>query len=356
MKAVVLAGGEGTRLRPLTSTRPKPLMPIADRPCIDYLIRSIVNCGIKKIIIATHYLSDKLIKAIGDGLNYDASILYSFEEKPAGTAGAVKRIEGFLDDTFVVIMGDIVADVDLAPLIDFHKDKNSAATIALTEVDDPTQYGVAAINEKGKILRFQEKPKKSEAFSNLVNAGIYVLEKRVIEFVPENKMFDFSKNLFPLLLSKSIPVFGTPVSGTWMDIGRPSDLLKAGLEMVKKRGSEITIPNVETTGKLLVGEGVSISKAVKIEGPCYIGAKVKIGNGATIKGSCLYDEVIVGANTVISDTLVLESTGIGAKSEIVNSIVAGGCEIAESVRMFSSVVGDGVSIKPNTSLQNAVLP
>lgn len=356
MKAIVLAGGEGTRLRPLTSTRPKPLMPVADRPCIDYILSSLIEAGIKKIIIATHYLSDKLIKAIGDGLEYDASIVYTFEETPAGTAGAVKRVEDFIDDTFIVAMGDIVADVDIQALIDFHKERKSAATIALTRVDDPSQYGVAAINEKGKILRFQEKPKKEEAFSNLVNAGIYVLERRVIDFIPEGKMFDFSKNLFPLLLSKRIPIYGVPISGIWMDIGRPGDLLRASLEMVNRHGKEGGIPGAETSGKMLMRAKPSVEGGVRIEGPCYFGPDVRIGAGAVVRRSCLHSGVTIGPRATLSDAMVMEGAKIGSRSEIVDSVVSADCDIGESVRMVSSVLGDGMSVKANSSLSNATLP
>ena len=175
MKAVVLAGGEGTRLKPLTYKRPKPLIPIAGRPCIDYVLRSLASSGFHEIIVTTAYLSDTLIKSIGDGLDYNASILYSFEENPAGTAGAVRRVGMFIDDTFLVAMGDILCDVDFKALYEFHKRKGGVVTIALTEVEDPTQFGIVGLDAKGRIQKFKEKPRKEEAFSNLANAGIYVL-------------------------------------------------------------------------------------------------------------------------------------------------------------------------------------
>jgi len=355
MKAIVLAGGEGTRLRPLTSTRPKPLMPVADRPCIDYILRSLVEAGIKKIIIATHYLSDKLIKAIGDGLEYDASIVYSFEETPAGTAGAVKKVEDFIDNTFVVAMGDIVADVDMTSLIEFHKDSKAAVTIALTKVDDPSQYGVAAVNEKGKIQRFLEKPKKDEAFSNLVNAGIYVLERRVIDFIPERRKFDFSKDLFPMLLSKRIPVYGKVLSGIWMDIGRPGDLLRASLEMVARRGKEGGIPKAETSGKLLVHDHVAAEDGVKIEGPCYFGGDVKIGAGAVVRRSCLHDGVSVGRNASIDGSFIMDNSMAGKRSEISGSVIGSGCEVMEGAKLVNCVIADGVKVKSQTVLRDATL-
>jgi len=356
MKAIVLAGGEGTRLRPLTSTRPKPLMPVADRPCIDYILRSLVEAGIKKIIIATHHLSDKLIKSIGDGLEYDASIVYSFEETPAGTAGAVKRVEDFIDGTFIVAMGDIVADVDIAALLDFHREKKAVATIALTKVEDPSQYGVAAINEKGRIQRFQEKPKREEAFSNLVNAGIYVLERSVIEFIPEGRMFDFSKDLFPKMLAKRLPIYGKVLDGIWLDIGRPGDLLKASLEIVKRKGTTRPIPGVEMLGPVMVKDGASIDAGAKIEGPCYFGEKVHIEAGAVIRRSCLQDGVAIRAGSTITDTVMLERSRVGKGCEISGCIIASECDIGDEAHVVSSVVGDGVKLKPRTSVSDATLP
>jgi len=356
MKAIVLAGGEGTRLRPLTSTRPKPLMPVADRPCIDYILRSLVEAGIRKIIIATHHLSDKLIKAIGDGLEYDASIVYSFEETPAGTAGAVKRVAEFIDGTFVVAMGDIVADVDVNSLIRFHRASKAVATIALTRVDDPSQYGVAEISNEGRILRFQEKPKLEEAFSNLVNAGIYILETSVLEFIPTDRMFDFSKNLFPLLLEKGLPVYGRPLDGVWMDIGRPGDLLKASLEMVKRHGKEQSIKGVRTSGLMMIGGGVSAEAGASVEGPCYIGNSVRIESGVSLRASCLQDEVTVSSGTAISDTILLEGTRVGKGCEITGSVLASDCDIGDDVKLSFCVIGDGVKVKSGTSLQNAKLP
>ena len=355
MKAIVLAGGEGTRLRPLTTTRPKPLMPIADRPCIDYVLRSLVEAGIKKIIIATHHLSDKLIKSIGDGLEYDASIVYSFEETPAGTAGAVKRVEEFIDGTFVVAMGDIVADVDIGSLVDFHRERNAAATIALTEVEDPSQYGVAAINEKGRIQRFQEKPKREEAFSRFVNAGIYVLEKRVVEFIPEGEMFDFSKNLFPMLLSKRIPLYGMQITGVWMDIGRPADLMRANIEMVNRRGREDAIPGLKATGRILARGPVDAGEGASIEGPCYFGRDVRIGEGSVVRRSCLHDGVSVGRGASIEDSLIMDSSAAGKGSEISGSVIGSGCEIMDGAKLANCVIGDGVKVKSLAVLRDVTL-
>src|SRR3989475_215433 len=252
MKAVVLAGGEGPRRKPLTYKRPNPLIPVAGRPCIDYVLRSLAASGFHEIIVTTAYLSDTLIKSIGDGLDYNASILYSFEENPAGTAGAVRRVGMFIDDTFLVAMGDILCDVDFKALYDFHKRKGGVVTIALTEVEDPTQFGIVGLDSKGRIQKFKEKPRKEEAFSNLANAGIYVLEPEVLEFIPPDQKFDFSKDLFPKLLSKGVPLYGSRIDGVWMDIGRPHDLWKASMEIVRREGKPLRRAGVKSEGPVIL--------------------------------------------------------------------------------------------------------
>jgi len=236
MKAVVLAGGEGTRLKPLTYKRPKPLIPVAGRPCIDYVLRSLAASGFHEIIVTTAYLSDTLIKSIGDGLDYNASIVYSFEENPAGTAGAVRRVGMFIDDTFLVAMGDILCDVDFKALYDFHKRKGGVVTIALTDVEDPTQFGIVGLDSKGRIQKFKEKPRKEEAFSNLANAGIYVLEPEVLEFIPTDQKFDVSKDLFPKRIPDRWRVDGHRASARPLE-GEHGDR-PAGGETAPPRGRE----------------------------------------------------------------------------------------------------------------------
>lgn len=353
MKAIVLAGGVGTRLKPLTETRPKPLIPVAGRPCIDFVIKSLVTSGFHEIVVTTGYMSDYLIKKIGDGLEYDASILYSFEEMPAGTAGAVKRVGEFIDDTFVVASGDVLADVNMEDLYNYHKEVGSVATIALTEVDNPEGFGIVELDEENRIKRFKEKPKPHEVFSKLVNAGIYVLEPKVLEFIPPDEMFDFSKNVFPALLKEGLPLFGRKLEGLWMDIGKPGDLLKASMEVIRRQGKEFRKKGVESDGKCIISDSANIEKGVKLIGSCYIGNNAFVGRGAVIENSCLYEDVLVERGAVIKDSIVLEKTKIGWQSEIKDSIVSKNCNVEEDVRIVSSIVGDEMTIKIHSRLENA---
>jgi len=355
MKAVVLAGGEGTRLKPLTYRRPKPLMPVAGRPCIDYVLRSLATSGFHEIIVTTAYLSDALIKSIGDGLEYNASILYSFEENPAGTAGAVRRVANFIDDTFVVAMGDLLCDVDFKALHDFHKRKGGVVTIALTEVEDPLQYGIVGLDENGRIAKFKEKPKKEEAFSNLVNAGIYILEPEVLEFIPTDQKFDFAKDLFPKLLSKGVPLYGSKLEGTWMDIGRPHDLLKASMEIVRREGRPLRRAGVTSEGPVVLDPAAVLEAGVTILGPCYVGPGAVLRSGSIAERSCLYEGARLESRAVLRNSIILEGSSIGEGAEVLDSVVSRNCRIEEKARISSSIIGDSMTIRAGSRLENATV-
>ena len=202
MKAVIMAGGEGTRLRPLTRRAPKPLMPVGRRRCIDYSLASLARAGVSEIIVTTSYKADRIVDALEGSDVPGISMLFSFERQPMGTAGGVRKISPYLDGTFIVLSADVLADVDLGALVDFHKRKGADATMALTTVENPTEYGIVGLDADDRIERFLEKPAPDEVFSNLINAGIYVLEPHVMEHVPEGTKADFSRNLFPGLLEE----------------------------------------------------------------------------------------------------------------------------------------------------------
>ena len=355
MKAVVLAGGEGTRLKPLTYKRPKPLMPVAGRPCIDYVLQSLAGSGFHEIVITTAYMSDALIKSIGDGLDYNASILYSFEENPAGTAGAVRRVGNFFDETFVVSMGDILCDVDFKALYDFHKRKGAALTIALTEVQDPTQYGVVGLDQNGRIAKFKEKPKKEEAFSNLVNAGIYVLEPKVLEFVPPDQKFDFAKDLFPKLMSKGLGLYGSRIDGVWMDIGQPHDLWKASMAIVAREGKPLRRQGVISEGPVILDPAAHLEDGVTIRGPCYVGPAVLLKKGSVVDNSCLHEGARVDSNAAIEKSIILEGSSIGSTAQVVDSVVSRDCVIGEGARIVSSIIGEGMTVRAGSRLENATV-
>ncbi|MCK4757534.1 MAG: NDP-sugar synthase [Thermoplasmata archaeon] len=355
LKAVILAGGVGKRLRPLTEYRPKPLIPVAGRPCIDFVIRSLVSGGFKEIIVTTGYLSDRLIKRIGDGSQYGATILYSFEEEPMGTAGAVKKVADFLDDTFVVASGDLLADIDMGALYKYHKDKEAMATMALTKVSDPIDFGIVGLNKTNKIIKFAEKPEKKDVFSNLINAGIYVLEPEILDIIPEDTPYDFSKQVFPTMLENEQALYGKMIKGIWRDIGKPMDLLQASLDVVDREGAKVKIEKVRTKGNIIIGKNTAIEKGVKIIGPAYIGDDVYVSSGTVIDKSCIYDSVFVDREATIKNSIILDGSKVGWQSTIVNSVISRDCQIEEDVTITSSVIGDKMTVKIHSKLEDANL-
>jgi mannose-1-phosphate guanylyltransferase len=298
-------------------------------------------------------MSDTMIRNIGDGKKFGASILYAFEGQPAGTAGAVKNVSEFLDDTFVVASGDVLADVDIKKLFDYHKKKKATATMALTTVENPTEYGIVGLDDDNKIVKFKEKPKEEEIFSNLINAGIYILEPEVLDYIPENQMFDFSKNVFPALLDGGRSIYGAPISGLWMDIGRPHDVLSATFEVVERNGSEMKIQDVEIDGKVILGEGVSLEKDVKIKGPCYIGNGIEVGRNTQLERACIYDDVKIDREVIIKNSIIMNGSTLGWRSEIKDSIISNMCILEDDVKLSSSVIGEGVTIKKHSVMTDA---
>lgn len=227
MKAMVLAAGVGSRLGHITADIPKPMAPVGGKPVMEHIINLLRLYGIRDIIANLHYLPEKIMDHFGDGSGHGIRLTYSVEETLLGTAGGVKNNQWFLDETFLVISGDALTDINLASFLNFHREKKALATIALKEVADVEQFGVVITDETGRIRSFQEKPKKEEALSNLVNTGIYIFEPEIFDLIPERQFYDFGRNLFPLLVEKGMPFYGYPMEGYWCDIGTVDTYEKA---------------------------------------------------------------------------------------------------------------------------------
>ncbi|MFH1958622.1 MAG: nucleotidyltransferase family protein [bacterium] len=216
---MILAAGKGTRLKSLTREIPKPMLEIGGKPILEHLINLLKKYGVNEIAVNLHHLKDAIKGYFGDGEKFGVRITYSYEEELLGSAGAVKKLEDFFSGTFFVVYGDLFTNADLKNLLEFHRDKSSQATIALYEVENPEECGIAGIDAENRIEKFIEKPKSGEVFTNLANTGIYVLEPEIIDFIPENKFFDFGRDLFPVLIEKKIPLYGYPVKEYLADIG-----------------------------------------------------------------------------------------------------------------------------------------
>lgn len=235
MKAMILAAGEGTRLRPLTLEKPKIMLPVADKPLLEYIIALLRFHDITEIAINLSYLPEVVMNWLGDGSQFGVHITYSLEETALGTAGALTRLRDFFDETFVVIYGDLIPDLDLSSLAEFHQAKSALASVALYEVDDPGRYGIVEINSESQILRFIEKPAPGTTSSRLANAGIYVLEPEVVDYIPSETFCDFGYDLFPSLLRNGSGIYGYITKGVILDAGTLEDYHQVERDLLEGR-------------------------------------------------------------------------------------------------------------------------
>ncbi|WP_400209119.1 sugar phosphate nucleotidyltransferase [Methanomethylophilus alvi] len=336
-QAVIMVGGKGTRLLPLTLTRPKPAMPVLDKPFLKYLIESMADAGIEEIFLACGYKSDVLAHAIGDGSDMGVRIIYSDEDTPLGTGGAIKRLEDRLDPVFLAANGDTLTSVDIAAQIREHFESGAAVTDSLSEVDDPSQAGVVRIDGDGRILEFQDKPKREEACSNLVNSGVYVVDKKVLEYIPKDTFYDFSKDLFPLLIEKGERLQGHMAKGIWVDIGRPHDLIRMNLVMADRlyRGHDWSDSAEDSVldGTVYLGDG-TVVRSSKV-------SESVISKGCDVRSSYLSGTFVMGACRID-----------GARVE--NSILGEGCVLKKGCLVVDSVLKDGTVVDENRKIENLV--
>ena len=322
-QAVIMVGGKGTRLLPLTLTRPKPAMPVLDKPFLKYLIESMADAGIEEIFLACGYKSDILAHAIGDGSDMGVRIIYSDEDTPLGTGGAIKRLEDRLDPVFLAANGDTLTSVDIAAQIREHFESGAAVTDSLSEVDDPSQAGVVRID--------------GDACSNLVNSGVYVVDKKVLEYIPKDTFYDFSKDLFPLLIEKGERLQGHMAKGVWVDIGRPHDLIRMNLVMADRlyRGHDWSDSAEDSVldGTVYLGDG-TVVRSSKV-------SESVISKGCDVRSSYLSGTFVMGACRID-----------GARVE--NSILGEGCVLKKGCLVVDSVLKDGTVVDENRKIENLV--
>ncbi|MFH1387366.1 MAG: NDP-sugar synthase [bacterium] len=331
MKGVIIAGGLGTRLRPLTNWTPKPIVPVANRPFILYQIDLLRRHGITEVILNLHYLSREIKKLLGDGRKYGVKIYYSIEREPLGTAGAVKNAEKYFDEEpLLVFNGDVLTDIDLSAVIDFHKKQKSRATITLTRVEDPTSYGLILTNREGVVTSFVEKPSWEQVRryaevgpADTINAGIYVLDPKIFRVVPAKMEHSFERQLFPSLLEKGELVCGFISDSYWMDIGKPSQYREAHEAIL--RGEVKVAVNGKTKNALtLVGKKVRLGKKVKIKEYSVIGDKVSLGDGSVVNNSIIWPGSKIGRHVTLDGCII----GAGCVVEE-GSIIGGGVVLAD---------------------------
>jgi mannose-1-phosphate guanylyltransferase / phosphomannomutase len=371
MRAVLMAGGSGTRLRPLTCDLPKPMVPVLNRPIAEHIINLLKRHRITEVIATLHYLPDVIRDYFHDGSDFGVQMTYAVEEdQPLGTAGCVKNIAELLDKTFLVISGDCITDFDLSAAIHFHKRHHSKATIVLTRVPNPIEFGVVITDEDGQIKRFLEKPSTSEIFSDTVNTGIYILEPEVLEFLPANQESDFSKDLFPLLLDKGIPMYGYIAEGYWCDVGHLDAYREAqydglcGKVKLDKAYQErkpyvgesgIWIgqntyidPTAEIEAPVLIGHNSRIGARVQIEGGTVIGDNVTIGTEANLKRPIIWNGAIVGDEAQLSACILARGTRVDRRAQVLEGAVVGSLSTVGE----ESLVSPGVRVWPSKQIES----
>ncbi len=357
MKAVVMAGGAGSRLRPLTVNRPKPMVPIINQPVIAHILDLLKRHDITDVVITLQFMAEAIQDYFGDGASMGMHIEYSIEEVPLGTAGSVKQAQDMLDDTFIVISGDALTDIDLTAVVDYHKSNNAMATLTLYRVPNPLEYGVVIVDEQGRIQQFLEKPSWGEVISDTVNTGIYVLEPDVLDYFEPETKFDFSQDLFPQLLEKNDPMYGYVADGYWCDVGNLSEYMRANADALWQRVQ--MDPLGEQIGdELWVGEGVEIAPDAQLFGPVYLGNGVKLKQGVIVHGpTVVRDYTVVDRYAHLDRSVVWRNCYLGEGVELRGAVIGRQCSLKRKCVVFegavigdSSVIGEGAIIHPSVKI------
>ncbi len=335
MKAVIMAGGFGTRLRPLTCNVPKPMVPMVNRPMMEHIVELLKTHGIKDIVATLFYQPDVIQGHFGNGSDFGVSMRYRRSEADYGTAGSVGNARDFLDDRFLIISGDVLTDFDLSAAVKFHEEKKAKATILLTRVQNPLQFGVVITRDDGRITRFLEKPAWGEVFSDTINTGIYIIEPDVLDLIPDKEEFDFSKDLFPLLLEQEAGLYGYVEKGYWRDIGNLNEYQEAHMDVLR---GLVNIPiHGKKIGGSFVGDRTSIETDPELlSGVNIIGSNSRVHAGARLNNCIIGDECEIKSGAILRNCVIWNGTQIGAKAELSNDVIG-----------FKSIIGDETTILEN---------
>lgn len=339
MKAVVMAGGDGARLRPLTVGRPKPMVPVVNKTVMAHILELLRSHGITEVVVTLRYLASAIQDFFEDGSNLGMKLTYVVEEVPLGTAGSVRNAAQWLNDTFLVISGDALTDFDLTEILCAHKAHGAPATITLTHVPNPLEYGVTIIDDNSDVVRFLEKPSWGEVISDTVNTGIYVLEPEVLDLIPANMPYDFSKELFPAMLQAGMAIYGHVASGYWCDIGNIEEYRRANVDLLYGRVKIAEPIGDHIGGGIWVGNGVEIAPSAQLFGPIYLGNDVKIKGNVQIYGpTAIRDYTVVDNYSRIERSIIWRNTYVGENCELRGAIISRQCSIKPKVVAFEGVV------------------
>lgn len=342
MKAMILAGGIGSRLDPLTRNIPKPLVPIINRPVMEYLVELLKKHNFTEIMVNIHYLGEQLESYFGDGSKWGVKIHWSREDRLWGDAGSLKRVEDFFrDDTFIVIGGDDLTDMDLTRLVKTHRDKSALATIALSIVDDPSEYGIVLMNEDSRITRFLEKPKGEVIFSNTANTGVYVFQPEIFELIPRGVFYLFGKQVFPLLLEQRLPLYGHLTAAYWKDVGNLGIYKQTHKDVLEGRVNT-KLPMNEIRKYTWVGDNVVIDDSAVIGYPVAIGNNVRIEAGARVlENTVIGNDCVVEEGATVQDSILWDGSVVMQKTHLERCVVGKDCRVKTNAAIF-----DGIIVNP----------
>ncbi|MFO7928623.1 MAG: NDP-sugar synthase [Candidatus Humimicrobiaceae bacterium] len=356
MKEVILVGGKGTRLRPITYLNPKPMLPLVNRPFMHNFINWMKSHGLKDIIFSTGYLPATFKGYFGDGSKLGVNIDYVIEDKPLGTCGAVKNVERHLDKKpFMVFNGDILTSLNLTEMISYHKQKGADITISLTPVEDPSAYGLVPTDKEGKVIEFLEKPSEEEITTNLINAGTYIIEPHVMDLVPKGVNYSFERGLFPKALNEGFKIYGYRSEAYWLDVGTPVKYLTAHNDILDKK-VDFEFPYSQFKPNIYMGDKVKSSGSNFVSGPVVVGNGTILEEGARIMPMAVIgDHCYISSGAEIEGSVIFDNCHIGKGSQIRNSILSKNVRIGENVKIGGvSVIGDNSSIGNNNVLKNGI--
>lgn len=338
MKAVILAGGEGTRLRPLTSNQPKPMMPIANQPMMEHIVRLLAGHGFDDIVVTVAFLANQIRNHFGDGSDFGVRMRYAMEESPLGTAGSVRNAMAELDDTFLVIAGDVVTDIDLGSVVEAHRKAGAFGSIALKRVENPVEFGIVITRDDGSIERFLEKPTWGQVFSDTINTGIYVLEPGIFDFIPPDEVVDFSGDVFPAVLERELPLHGHVVEGYWEDVGTLEAYHSTHRDLLDGR-VELPLQGFQVSEGVWLGEGADLSPKARVEGPVLIGDNCRIEAGAELEPyTVLGTDVVVKTDAHLERAVVHDHVYVGPGVRLRGTVVGRACDLRYGARLDEGVV------------------
>ena len=351
-----MAGGEGTRLRPMTANQPKPMLPVANRPIMEHVLRLLKRHGFDETIVTVQFLAALVRNYFGDGEEFGMSLQYATEEMPLGTAGSVRNAEDALrDEPFLVISGDALTDMDLTAMVDFHKEKGALVTVGLARMPNPLEFGIVITQEDGRIQRFLEKPTWGQVFSDTVNTGLYVMEPEVLAEVPPGEMVDWSGDVFPKLLKRGAPLFGYISDGYWEDVGTHESYLKAQADVLARR-VQTDIAGFEVSPGVWVAEGAEVDTDAVLTGPLCIGDYAKIEAGAHLR-----EYTVIGSNVVVKEGAFIHRAVVHNNVYVGQGVNLRGCVIGKNTDVMrlarieeGAIVGDECVIEPEAYLSAKV--